>query len=60
MNILDCCGEALLGPVFDWAEEDVVTVIIIGDEEVVVASTGGDREASGLISVDYAFGFGGG
>ena len=41
-------------------KEDVVTVIVVGYEEVVVASAGRDREASGLVSVDDAFGFGGG
>ena len=60
VDIFDRCREALLGPVFDWAKEDVVTVIVVGYEEVVVASTGGDGEASCLISVDDAFGFGSG
>jgi hypothetical protein len=43
MHILDSGGKALGGPILHGPEQDVVAVIIVGDEKVVIAGARGDR-----------------
>jgi hypothetical protein len=47
--ILNSRGEGFRRPIFDWAHEDGIAVIVVGYQQVVVATGGWLWESSRLV-----------
>ena len=52
MNRCERLEDAVGGAVFHWLDEDAITVIVVDDEDVIVAAVGHDYESAGLFGVD--------